>query len=149
MLLRFLLTVSALVAFQSFVGAQTPMPTPAPTPNIKPESYIPARPPGRTMRVASSHRLAESIQEAQDDRNTTSVHIFGGGSIQRPVIIKKYTTFDNATYSCDVKPENTIFRDIPITDDGCFLVSDGVYVGGTYRPPQTLLDCFRSGDGRN
>ena len=35
--------------------------------------------------------------------------------------------------------ENTIFRDIPITDYGCFLVSDGVYVGGTYRPPQAVL----------
>ncbi|HEV2836303.1 MAG TPA: hypothetical protein VGW58_13340, partial [Pyrinomonadaceae bacterium] len=116
---------------------------------INVNSYIPRRPPGRTMRVASSHQLAEAIQQAQDDPNTTSVNVFGGGSIQRPVIIKKYTTFDNSTYSCDVKPENTIFRDVSVTDYGCFLVADGVYVGGTYRPPQTVLDYFKSGNGRN
>src|SRR6185503_5992634 len=98
MVLRLLL---ALLAFQACVLAQTPAPTPAPTPNINVDSYIPPRPAGRTMRVASSHELAELIQQAQDDPNTTSVHIFGGGSIKRPVIIKKYTTFDNATYSCD------------------------------------------------
>ena len=101
------------------------------------------------MRVASSHELAEAIQQAQDDPNTTSVYVFGGGSIKRPVIIKKYTTFDNSTYSCDVTQANTIFPGIPVTDYGCILVSDGVYVGGTYRPPQTVLDYFKSGDGRN
>jgi hypothetical protein len=125
------------------------MPTPAPTPNINVDSYIPPRPPGRTMRVAANPGLAEAIQEAQDDPNTTSVYVFGGGSIQRPVVIKKHTTFDNSTYKCDVQPENTILRDVSITDYGCFLVSDGVYVGGTYRPPQTVLDYFKSGDGRN
>ena len=149
MFLRFLLTVLVVFAVQGFVVAQTALPTPAPTPNIKAESYIPPRPAGRTMRVASSHWLAAAIQEAQDDPNTTSVHIFGGGFIDRPVIIKKYTTFDNATYRCDVKPENTILRDVSITDYGCFLVADGVYVGGTYRPPQTVLDYFKFGDGRN
>src|SRR4026208_661703 len=106
MFLRFLLTLAAVMAFQSFVYAQAP----APTPNINVDSYIPPRPPGRTMRVASSHQPAALIQQAQDDPNTTSSHIFGGGSIQRPVVIKKYTTFDNATYSCDVEPENTILR---------------------------------------
>jgi hypothetical protein len=145
MLIRLALTLFALLAFETFLFAQTP----APTPNINVNSYIPPRPAGRTMRVASSHQLAEAIQRAQDDPNTTSVYVFGGGSIQRPVIIKKYTTFDNSTYSCDVKPENTIFRDIAITDYGCLLVSDGVYVGGTYRPPQTVLDYFKSGNGRN
>ena len=124
------------------------LPTPAPTPKINPDAYIPAKPAGRTTTVASSHQLSEAIQAAQDDPKVTSVRITGGGSIKRPVIIKKYTTFDSSTYSCDITPENSIFPN-PITDYGCFLVSDGVYVGGTYRPPQTVLDYFRSGDGRN
>jgi hypothetical protein len=145
MLIRTALIIFTVVASGALLFAQTP----APTPNINPDAYIPPRPAGRTMRVASSHQLAEAIQEAQDDPNTTSVYVFGGGSIKRPVVIKKYTTFDNSTYSCDVTPENTIFPAVPITDYGCFVVADGVYVGGTYRPPQTVLDYFKSGDGRN
>jgi len=145
MFIRLTLIAIALLSFEALLFAQTL----APTPNINPNAYIPPKPPGRTMRVAASPNLAEAIQEAQDDPNTTSVYVFGGGSIKRPVVIKKYTTFDNSTYSCDVTPENTIFPDISITDYGCFVVSDGVYVGGTYRPPQTVLDYFKSGDGRN
>ena len=141
MFIRLALLVVALLSFPSLLLAQTP--------NINPNAYIPPRPRGRTMTVASSQRLSEALQEAQDDPNTTSVRVLGGGSITRPVIIKKYTTFDSSTYSCDVTPENTIFPAIPVTDYGCFLVSDGVYVGGTYRPPQTVLDYFKSGDGRN
>ena len=131
-------------------SAQRPvnLPTPAPTPRVNPDAYIPRRPPGRTMTVASAHQLSEAIQQAQDDPNVSSVHIKGGGSIKRPVILKKYTTFDGSTYSCDVTQETTIFR-MPVTDYGCILVSDGVYAGGTYRPPQTVLDYFKSGDGRN
>ena len=141
MFIRLALLAVALLAFPSLLPAQTP--------NINPNDYIPPRPRGRTMTVASFPKLAEALQEAQDDPNTTSVRVLGGGSITRPVIIKKYTTFDSSTYSCDVTPENTIFPAIPVTDYGCFLVSDGVYVGGTYRPPQTVLDYFKSGDGRN
>lgn len=139
---------AAIVSQQTVTQRPLKLPTPAPTPRINPDSYIPRRPAGRTMRVASSHQLAEAIQQAQDDPDTTSVHIFGGGSIKRPVILKKYTTFDNSTYSCDITPENSIFPN-PITDYGCILVSDGVYAGGTYRPPQTVLDYFKFGDGRN
>ena len=117
--------------------------------NLARSSHIPRRPPGRTTTVASSQQLAEALQAAQDDPNTTSVRVLGGGSIKRPVILKKYTTFDSSTYSCDVTQENTIFRGTPVTDYGCLLVSDGVYVGGTYRPPQTVLDYFKSGNGRN
>src|SRR5262245_36693866 len=145
MLIRTVLIIVALFVFEGFVFAQTP----APIPNINADAYIPPRPAGRTMTVASSHQLAEALQEAQDDPNTTSVRVLYGGSIRRPVIIKKYTTFDSSTYSCDVTPENTIFPDVPVTDYGCFLVADGVYVGGTYRPPHTVLDYFKSGDGRN
>ena len=123
--------------------------SPAQTPNVNVDSYIPERPRGRAANVSSATGLAEAIQQAQDDPNIASVNISGGGSITRPVILKKYTTFDGSTYSCDVRPENTIIRGIPITDYGCFLVSDGVYVGGTYRPPQQVLDYFRSGNGRN
>jgi hypothetical protein len=141
MFIRLALLVVALLSFPSLLLAQTP--------NINPNDYIPPRPRGRTMTVAASPGLAEALQEAQDDPNTTSVRVLGGGSITRPVIIKKYTTFDSSTYSCDVTPENTIFPAIPVTDYGCFLVADGVYVGGTYRPPQTVLDYFKSGDGRN
>jgi hypothetical protein len=144
--IRLAVTVCALLAFATFLFAQTP----APTPNINADSYIPPRPRGRTATVSSANgSLSTSIQRAQDDPNVTSVHITSGGSIQRPVILKKYTTFDSSTYSCDVTPENTIFREVPITDYGCILVSDGVFVGGTYRPPQTVLDYFKSGDGRN
>lgn len=145
MLIRLACIVFAVLSFETFLFAQRP----APTPNIDVDSYIPPKPRGRTMRVASSHELAEAIQQAQDDPNTTSVQVFGGGSIRRPVIIKKYTTFDNSTYSCDVTPENAIIPNIAVTDYGCILVSDGVYVGGTYRPPQTVLDYFKSGNGRN
>ena len=145
MLTRTIVIIFVLLASVTLLFAQTPVPTP----NINPDAYIPPRPPGRTMRVASSHQLAEVIQQAQDDPNTTSVHVFAGGSIRRPVVIKKYTTFDSSTYSCDVTPENTIFPDIPVTDYGCFVVADGVYVGGTYRPPQIVLDYFKSGNGRN
>jgi hypothetical protein len=118
-------------------------------PNINVDSYIPARPRGRVATVSSSDRLAEAIQQAEDDPGTAAVRIVGGGSITRTVILKKYTTFDAGTYSCDVRPENALFRDIAFTDYGCFLISDGVYVGGTYRPPQTVLDYFKSGNGRN
>jgi len=145
MFIRIALIVFTLLAFEALLFAQTP----APTPNININSYIPPRPRGRTTTVASSHQLAEALQQAQDDPNTTSVRVLGGGSITRPVIIKKYTTFDSSTYSCDITPENTIFPGVSITDYGCILVSDGVYVGGTYRPPQTVLDYFKSGDGRN
>ena len=145
MSMRIALIVVALFAFKTFLFAQGP----APTPNINPNAYIPPRPPGRTMTVASSSQLAEALQQAQDDPNVSSVRVTGGGSIKRPVVIKKYTTFDSSTYSCDATPENTIFPDISITDYGCFVISDGVYVGGTYRPPQTVLDYFKSGDDRN
>jgi len=121
----------------------------APIPTINVNSYVPPRPRGRTVTVASSDRLSEAVQQAQDDPNIASVRILGGGSLKRPVILKKYTTFDDSTYSCDVTPETTIFREIPVTDYGCLLISDGVYVGGTYRPPQTVLDYFKSGNGRN
>ena len=73
------------------------------------------------MTVASSHQLSEAIQQAQDDPNVTSVRITGGGSITRPVILKKYTTFDNSTYSCDVTQENTIFRACPSLTTAAFL----------------------------
>ena len=126
------------------------LPTPAPTPNINADTYIPPRPRGRTATVSSARgSLSAAIQRAQDDPNIASVQITGGGSIQRSVILKKYTTFDSSTYSCDVTPENSIFREVPITDYGCLLISDGIYVGGTYRPPQAVLDYFKFGDGRN
>jgi hypothetical protein len=128
---------------------RTPASTQAPVPAINPDSYIPPRPAGRTATVSSSNRLAQAIQQAQDDPSVASVRIVGGGSIQRPVILKKYTTFDSSTYSCDVTQENSILPDMSVTDYGCFLIADGVYVGGTYRPPQTVLDYFRSGNGRN
>lgn len=148
--LVFLFCLLFTLDFERATGQQpVSYPTPAPTPNINVNSYIPAPPRGRTITVASSNRLSEAIQQAQDDPKIAAVRVTGGGSIQRPVILKKYTTFDDSTYSCDIKPENTIFREIPITDYGCFLVSDGVYVGGTYRPPQTVLDYFKFGDGRN
>src|ERR1043166_4378993 len=121
MIIRLALIVVAMLSFETFLLAQRP----APTPNINVDSYIPPKPRGRTMRVASSHELAEAIQEAQDDPNTTSVYVFGGGSIKRPVIIKKYTTFDNSTYSCDVTPEPSIIPNIAVTDYGCMLVCDG------------------------
>jgi hypothetical protein len=127
----------------------TRFPTPAPTPIVNINSYIPPRPRGRMATVsAADGPLSIAVQQAQDDPAIASVHITGGGSIQRPPILKKYTTFDSSTYSCDVTPENTIFP-VPITDYGCIVVADGVYVGGTYRPPQEVLDYFKSGDGRN
>jgi hypothetical protein len=69
-----------------------------------------------------------------------TISIEGGGSIKTQVHLDHQTKFDSSTYSCDVTG---------ITDQGCFLIGDNVLVEGTYRPPQTLLDYFRKGNGRN
>jgi len=144
-----LITIIALRSDRVITQRPVKLPPPAPTPNIDADAYIPPRPRGRIATVsAGGGSLSASIQKAQDDPAIAAVHITGGGSLQRPVILKKTTTFDSSTYSCDVTPENSILPGIPITNYGCLLVSDGVYVGGTYRPPQAVLDYFKFGDGR-
>ena len=118
---------------------QSATPTPYPTPNYNPSSYVPAVRPGKTVTV-SGENLAEKIQAAQDDASVATVRIEGGGSITKQVTLRKHTVFDNSTYSCDVQG---------ITDQGQFLVADGVLVEGTWRIPKVLLDYFKFGKGSN
>jgi hypothetical protein len=118
---------------------QAPPPTPYPTPSYNPASYIPAPRAGKTVTVRGAN-LAEKIQAAQDDPSVATVKIEGGGSITKQVTLRKHTVFDSSTYSCDVQG---------ITDQGQFLIADGVLVEGTWRMPKALLDYFKSGNGRN
>lgn len=140
-------------------------PTPAPTPVVDLSKYIPAKPAGVTATISieaspSTRSFSEIIQAAQDDPEIASVHIIGGGSLTEPVILRKYTTFDGSIYSCNItaanvptflarlpKAEADLFRGLPVTNYGCMLVADGVYVSGTWRFPQVILDLMRaSGD---
>src|ERR1043165_2563870 len=122
-----------------FFTFQTPAPTPYPTPDFNPASYIPAVRSGKTVTV-SGENLAEKIQAAQDDATVATVRVEGGGSITKQVTLRKHTVFDSSTYSCDVQG---------ITDQGQFLVADRVVVEGTWRMPKVLLDYFKFGNGKN
>ncbi|HEY0764960.1 MAG TPA: hypothetical protein VGD61_21455 [Pyrinomonadaceae bacterium] len=117
----------------------TQTPTPYPTPSYDPNSYVPAARTGKTVTVRGAN-LADKIQAAQDDPSVTTVRIEGGGSIAKQVTLRKHTVFDSSTYSCDVQG---------ITDQGQFLVADGVRVEGTWRMPKELLDYFKLGNGSN
>src|SRR5689334_1089058 len=130
------LSVFIVISFAvQLVSAQTPYPTPS----YNPASYIPAVRAGKTVTV-SGPNLSEKIQVAQDDPSVATVRIEGGGSITKQVTLRKHTVFDSSTYSCDVPN---------ITDYGQFLIADGVLVEGTWRMPKTVLDYFKSGNGKN
>ncbi len=116
-----------------------PAATPYPTPSYDPNSYIPAVRAGKTVTVRGAN-LAEKIQAAQDDASVATVRIEGGGSISKQVTLRKHTIFDSSTYSCDMQG---------ITDQGQFLIADGVRVEGTWRMPKELIDYFKFGDGKN
>jgi hypothetical protein len=118
-----------------FVSAQTPYPTPS----YNPASYLPPVRAGKTV-IVRGPNLAEKIQAAQDDPSVATVRIEGGGSIAKQVTLRKHTVFDSSTYSCDMQG---------ITDTGQFLIADGVLVEGTWRMPKTIIDYFKSGNGRN
>src|SRR3954453_19877009 len=117
----------------------TPAATPYPTPSYDPAGYVPVSRPGKTVTVRGEG-LADRIQAAQDDPSVGTVRIEGGGSIAKQVTLRKHTIFDSSTYSCDVQG---------ITDQGQFLVADGVLVEGTWRMPKGLLDYFKFGNGKN
>jgi hypothetical protein len=119
--------------------APTPLPTPYPTPNYDPASYLPATRAGKTVAVRGEN-LADKIQASQDDPSVATVRIEGGGSITKQVILRKHTVFDSSTYSCDTQG---------ITDQGQFLVADGVLVEGTWRLPKVLIDYFKFGNGKD
>src|SRR5215217_3002383 len=118
---------------------QTPTPTPYPTPSYDAASYISTVRPGKTVTVRGED-LAARIQAAQDDPSVATVRIEGGGSITKQVTLRKHTVFDSATYSCDMQG---------ITDQGQFLITDGVLVEGTWRMPKVVIDYFEFGNGRN
>jgi hypothetical protein len=118
---------------------QTAAPIPYPTPNYDPASYVPIIRTGKTLTVRGAN-LADKIQAAQDDPSVATVRIEGGGSIAKQVTLRKHTVFDSATYSCDMQG---------MTDQGQFLVADGVLVEGAWRMPKVLLDYFKFGNGRN
>jgi hypothetical protein len=117
--------------------AQTP--TPYPTPRYNPNTFITPASRGKTVTVKGSN-LADKIQAAQDDASIAVVRIEGGGSISKQVTLRKHTVFDSSTYSCDMQG---------ITDQGQFLLADGVTVEGTWRMPQAVVDYFKFGNGRN
>jgi hypothetical protein len=128
-----------ILIFLLSILAQTPAPTPYPTPSYDPNSYLPAVRPGKTVTIRGAN-LADKIQAAQDDPSVATVRIEGGGSIAKQVTLRKHTIFDSSTYSCDVQG---------ITDQGQFLVADGVLVEGTWRMPKELIDYFKFGNGKN
>ena len=121
------------------LNTPAPAPTPYPTPNYDPAGYLPAVQAGKTITV-SGENLANKIQAAQDDLSVATVRIEGGGSISKQVTLRKHTVFDSSTYSCDMQG---------ITDQGQFLVADGVLVEGTWRMPKVVIDYFEFGNGRN
>src|SRR5215213_7608123 len=121
------------------VALQTPAPTPYPTPIYDPASFLPAVRSGKTVTVRGEN-LADKIQAAQDDASVATVRIEGGASIAKQVTLRKHTVFDSSSYSCDMQG---------ITDQGQFLIADGVLVEGTWRMPKALLDYFKFGNGRN
>jgi len=121
------------------LNTPAPAPTPYPTPNYDPAGYLPAVRAGKTITV-SGENLANKIQAAQDDLSVATVRIEGGGSISKQVTLRKHTVFDSSTYSCDMQG---------ITDQGQFLVADGVLVEGTWRMPKVVIDYFEFGNGRN
>ncbi|HKG97264.1 MAG TPA: right-handed parallel beta-helix repeat-containing protein [Pyrinomonadaceae bacterium] len=121
------------------VYTPAPAPTPYPTPNYDPAGHLPAVRAGKTITV-SGENLANKIQAAQDDPSVATVRIEGGGSISKQVTLRKHTVFDSSTYSCDMQG---------ITDQGQFLVADGVLVEGTWRIPKVVIDYFKFGNGRN
>lgn len=123
----------------AFAAQAVPAQTPYPTPTYNPATYIPAVRAGKTVTVRGPN-LAENIQAAQDDPSVTAVRVEGGGSIAKQVTLRKHTVFDSSTYSCDVQG---------ITDYGVFLIADGVLVEGTWRMPKTIIDYFKSGNGKN
>src|ERR1051325_2884398 len=137
LLCLFVATLLSIVGFlsQSVVSAQTSYPTPS----YNPASYIPAVRAGKTVTVRGEN-LADKIQAAQDDASVATGRIEGGGSIPKQVTLRKHTVFDSSTYACDVQG---------ITDQGQFLVADGVLVEGTWRMPKVLLDYFKFGNGSN
>ncbi|HET6979884.1 MAG TPA: right-handed parallel beta-helix repeat-containing protein [Pyrinomonadaceae bacterium] len=135
-----LLTVLILAAGgDKFEVPQIQTPTPYPTPSYNPASYLPATRSGKTVTVRGVN-LSDKIQAAQDDASIATVRIEGGGSITKQVTLRKHTIFDSSTYSCDVQG---------ITDQGQFLLADGVRVEGTWRMPKELLDYFKFGNGSN
>ena len=140
-LLTLIVLAYALLAYSNSKPSQpfqSATPTPYPTPNYNPTSYVPAVRPGKTVTVQGAN-LAEKIQAAQDDASVGTVRVEGGGSITKQVTLRKHTVFDNSTYSCDV---------LGITDQGQFLIADGVLVEGTWRMPKPLLDYFKFGNGK-
>jgi hypothetical protein len=128
-----------ILIFLLSILAQTPAPTPYPTPNYDPNTYLPVVRRGKTVTI-SGPNLADKIQAAQDDPSVATVRIEGGGSIAKQVTLRKHTIFDSSTYSCDVQG---------ITDQGQFLIADGVLVEGTWRMPKELIDYFKFGNGKN
>lgn len=121
------------------LALETATPTPYPTPQFDPASYLPPVRAGKTV-IVRGENLADKIQVAQDDQSVATVRIEGGGSIAKQVTLRKHTIFDSATYSCDMQG---------ITDQGQFLVADGVLVEGTWRMPKVFIDYFKFGNGRN
>lgn len=113
--------------------------TPYPTPIYDPARYVPATPRGKTVTVRGVN-LADKIQAAQDDPSVATVRIEGGGSISKQITLRKHTVFDSSTYSSDMQG---------ITDQGQFLIADGVRVEGTWRMPAALVDYFKLGNGKN
>ena len=124
---------------QEVLYTQTPTAAPYPTPPDDPACYLPLSRSGKIVSVRGAN-LADKIQAAQDDPSVTRVRIEGGGSIAKQVTLRKHTIFDSSTYSCDMQG---------ITDQGQFLVADGVRVEGTWRMPRELLDYFKFGNGSN
>jgi hypothetical protein len=127
------------------VDSPVPQPSPVshaspyPTPVYDPNSYIPPAKEGKTVTVTEPN-LTDKLIAAQNDSTVGTVKIEGGGSFTKQITLKKDTYFDNSTYSCDTEW---------VTEQGQFLIADGVRVEGTWRMPQALIDYFKFGNGHN
>ncbi len=128
--------------------------TPYPTPRFDPASYIPKPRPGITVRVSGhdGEDYAAKLQAAHDNPAVGTI-IAGPGSLKRPVIFRTHTKLDlpkGTALSCDlvegIQPYNKL---IPLTDYGCILLADGVWVEGTRKAPREQIEAITIGNPRN
>lgn len=126
-------------------------PTPHPTPQIDPQSYIPALKTGSTVRLRGEEGedYAAKIQAVMDNSESVARVELGGGSLRRSVILRTHThleTTPKTPIACDQTEDLPQFRMYPRSDYGCFLMADGIHVSGNFQPPQEMFDYFAKGD---
>lgn len=140
-----------------------PISVPKPTPVVDFSTFNFKRATNYTKVSAVDGLLSKFVNQAMLDSTIEGVEIIGGGSITEPIVLSKPTKFDSSTYSCDItnititkfleeypnKDLTAILKNTPVTNYGCFIIADNVFVEGTYKIPQTLMDYFRLSNKNN